>query len=73
MTAEEGAALLAENKALREALSAALERIAELERGRKGPPSFVKANRAKSRQEKRPRRKRQAEQNGSRKREAPAH
>jgi hypothetical protein len=54
MTAEEGAALLAENKALREevellreALSAALERIAELERGRRGPPSFVKASRAK--------------------------
>jgi transposase len=78
MTPEEEAALRAEVEALRqevevlrEALSAALERIAELERGRKGPPSFVKANRPRSTQEKRPRRKRKAEQNGSRKREAP--
>ena len=78
MTQEEEAVLLAENKALREEvvllreeLSAALERIAELERGRKGPPSFVKANRPKDAREKKPRRKRAAEQNGSRKRERP--
>ena len=71
MTLEEEAALLTENKALREELSAALERIAELERGRKGPPSFVKANRPKDAQEKKPRRKRAAEQNGSSKREKP--
>ena len=51
MTLEEEVALLrTENQELREELSAAGERIAELERGQKGPPSFVKANRAKSRQ-----------------------
>jgi len=78
MTQEEEAALRVEVEALREEvavlreeLSAAQELIAELQRGRKGPSSFVKANRAKSTQEKRPRRKRRAEQNGSRKREAP--
>jgi len=63
--------LRAEVQELREELAAAQERIAELERVRKGPPSFVKANRAKDAQEKKPRRKRAAEQNGSRKREKP--
>jgi len=67
---EEVALLRTENQELREELSAARERIAELERGQKGPPSFVKANRAKSRQVK-PRCKRVAEQNGSRKWEKP--
>ena len=52
MTLEEEVALLrTENQELREELSAARDRIAELERGRKGPPSFVKANRAKDAQE----------------------
>ena len=52
-------------------MAAAQERIAELERVRKGPPSFVKANRPRDAQERKPRRKRAAEQNGSRKREKP--
>jgi hypothetical protein len=72
MTLEEEVALLrTEVQELREELAAAQERIAELERGRKGPPSFVKANRSQGGQEKKPRRKRAAEHNGSRKRDKP--
>ena len=72
MTLEEEVVFLrAEVQELREELAAAQERIAELERGRKGPPSFVKANRPQDAQEQKPRRKRAAEQNGSRKREKP--
>jgi len=51
MLEEEVVFLRAEVQELREELAAAQERIAELERGRKGPPSFVKANRAKDAQE----------------------
>lgn len=72
MTLEEEVALLrTENQELREELAAVQERIAELERVRKGPPTFVKANRPRGGQEQKPRRKRGAEQNGSRKREKP--
>ena len=72
MTLEEEVVFLrAEVQALREELAAAQERIAELERVRKGPPSFVKANRPRDAQERKPRRKRAAGQNRSRKREKP--
>jgi len=62
MTLEEEVALLrTEIQELREELAAAQERIAELERVWKGPPSFVKAKRSQDAQEKKPRRKRGAE------------
>ena len=69
----------AENRALRQrvaeleaALELALERIGELEGQKRQPPPWVKANKPKKKaEEKRPRRKRTAEQNGVRRREEP--
>jgi transposase len=78
MTDEQAAALLAEvaelrreNARLTSALAEALERIEKLERGQKQTPEFVKPNRPKSAGEKRPRKKRAAEHNTSRKRMPP--
>ncbi|MEM4723930.1 MAG: IS66 family transposase [Candidatus Hadarchaeum sp.] len=82
---EEIAALRAENEALRtenevlrtqvgileEELKEAQERIAELERGKKGPPLWVKANKRRDRGPRAARRKRAAEKNHGRKRETP--
>jgi transposase len=84
-TEEENAGLRVENERLRQqvqdllgavaeheaALKAALERIEELEKGKKGPPSWVKANRPKAEGEKEPRRKREAKGNKARRREEP--
>jgi transposase len=47
------------------------QRIAELEQGQGGPPSFVKRNRAKSEEPKKPRRKRDRQHNHGRRRETP--
>lgn len=47
------------------------QRIAELEQGQGGPPSFVKRNRAKSEEPKKPRRKRDWRHNHGRRRETP--
>jgi transposase len=68
---QEVIALRAENAALRAELEAALKRIAELERGRKQPPSFAKPNKPKKAGAKAPRRKRKSEQNRARRRETP--
>jgi transposase len=57
--------------AVQEQLVVAEERIAELEAKKKGPPSFVKANKRQAEGPKRPRRKRKAEDNGARRRETP--
>ena len=65
------AALRVENAALRERIGELEQQIAELEgRGRRAP-SFVKPNRSKSGQAKKPRRKREAQHNRGRKREEP--
>jgi transposase len=69
---EELAQLRAENQGLREALSQALARIAELEKQKTPPPEFVKANvKKKAAQEKKPRTKRDAKHNHGRRRAAP--
>ena len=68
---EEVACLRAENTALREQLAAALARIAELEQQPRDPPPFVKPNRAKSTEPKRPRKKRAAQHNRGRRCELP--
>jgi len=68
---EENAQLIAEVARLGAALAEALERMEELERGQKQPPSFVKPNRPKPEGEKRPRKKRAAEHNTSRQRMTP--
>lgn len=47
------------------------QRVAELERHQGGPPSFVKANRAKAHSPKQPRRKRDPQHNHGRQREEP--
>lgn len=69
---EEITQLRAENQALQEHLRVALARIAELEK-QKAVPAFVKANAAKHREKrtKKERKKRKAEDNGVRRREAP--
>jgi hypothetical protein len=64
-------ALRAENAALRAELAAAQQRIAELEQGKKGRPSFAKANKPKKAGPKAPRRKREPEHNRARRRETP--
>jgi transposase len=64
-------ALRAENEALRERVGELERRIAELEERGRRPPSFVKPNRSKSEQVKKPRRKRAAQHNRGRKREVP--
>jgi transposase len=72
MTPEEEVAWLrAENTALREQLAAALARIAELEQQPRDPPPFVKPNRPKSTEPKRPRKKRAAQHNRGRRCELP--
>jgi len=63
---EENTHLIAEVVRLGAALAEALERIEELERGQKQPPSFVKPNRPKPEGEKQPRKKRDAKHNTSR-------
>jgi len=82
---EELEALRAENKELRQhiveltsalkefeaALKAAEQRIKELENKKKDPPSWVKANKPKREDEKKPRRKRKAEHNRARRRMEP--
>jgi transposase len=65
------AELLQRNEQLRTELQAALIRIAELEKGKTKPPSFVKTNRPPRSDPPEPRKKRAAEQNKSRKREEP--
>lgn len=67
----ENAALRVESAALRERIGELEQQIAELEGRRRGLPSFVKANRSKSAQGKKPRRKREAQHNKGRKREKP--
>ena len=57
-------------KELQEQLSRALSQIEELKKQGKEPPAFAKAN-VKKRQENKPRKKRQSEHNGARKRETP--
>lgn len=68
---EENARLVAEVERLSAALAKAVERIAELERGKKKRPEFVKPNRPQQKGEKPPRKKRAAEHNTSRKRMTP--
>jgi hypothetical protein len=73
MTWEEEVVLLrAENAVLRERIGELEQQIAELEERRRPLPSFVKPNRAKSAQAKKPRRKRDARHNKGRKREKAA-
>ena len=71
MPEEEVVSLRAENAALREQLAAALARIAELEQQPRDPPPFVKPNRPKSTEPKRPRKKRAAHHNRGRRCELP--
>jgi len=79
MTLEEEVVVLrAENQALRvqvaalqEELEAAQERIAELEEGKRRPPSWAKPDKRRSIGPRPPRRKRKAEYNRGRQREAP--
>lgn len=79
MTEEEAAQLRKENQELREALKetqellrVALARIEELEKQKTPPPAFVKANVKKpAPQEKKPRKKREAQYNRARKRSVP--
>src|SRR5436305_9099913 len=64
-------AMQAENQALQEQLAVAHQRIEELEK-QKTPPAFVKANVKKPKaEEKKPRKKRDAQYNHARRREAP--
>jgi transposase len=67
--AEEVVLLRAENAALRERIGELEQQIAELGERERRPPSFVKPNRSKSVQAKKPRRKRDARHNKGRKRE----
>jgi chromosome segregation ATPase len=53
---EENTALRQTVAGLREELAVAEERLAELERGKKGPPHFIKPNKAKGEGDKPPRR-----------------
>src|SRR5215469_14543525 len=65
-------ALQAENQALQEQLAAAQKRIEELEKQKTPPPAFAKANvKKKASSEKTPRKKREAQHNHGRRREAP--
>jgi transposase len=68
---EEVVSLRAENAALREQLAAALARIAVLEQQPRDPPPFVRPNRPKSTEPKRPRKKRAAHHNHGRRCELP--
>jgi hypothetical protein len=76
--ADENTRLVAENTQLRslvtqlqEQLTAAQARIAELEQQRQAPPPFVKPNKPKTNEPKRPRKKRASEHNHGRRREPP--
>jgi len=72
MTLEEEVVFLrAENAALRERIGELEQRIADLEERGRRPPDFVKPNRPKSGRAQQPRRKREAQHNKGRKREAP--
>jgi hypothetical protein len=72
MTLQEEVVLLrAENAVLRERIGELEQQIAELEARGRRLPSFVKPNRAKRAQAKKPRRKRDARHNKGRKREKP--
>src|SRR5713101_8889467 len=65
-------AMQAENQALHERLAVAQKRIEELEKQKTPPPAFVKANVAKpAAGEKKQRKKRDAQYNHARRREAP--
>lgn len=75
---EENARLRAENAELRalvtqlqEQLAAALARIAELEQQQRDPPPFIKPNKPARTEPKPPRKKRDAQHNQARRREAP--
>ncbi len=65
------AALQVENEQLREELEAVLGRVGELERGKRGRAVKVKPNRAPREGPRKPRKRRAAEHNTSRKRMAP--
>jgi hypothetical protein len=67
----ENAALAAQVAVLQQQLAAALARIAELEQQRPDPPPFVKPNRPKPDEPKRPRKKRAAHHNRGRRCETP--
>ncbi|MFZ5902361.1 MAG: IS66 family transposase [Chloroflexota bacterium] len=67
----ENARLVGEVERLSAALAEAVKRIEELEGGKKQTPGLVKPNRPKQEGEKRPRKKRAAEHNTSRKRMTP--
>lgn len=67
----ENAALTAQVAGLEQQLAAALARIAELEQQRHEPPPFVKPNRSKPDEPKRPRKKRAAQHNRGRRCETP--
>src|SRR5215212_6578188 len=76
--AEENTRLVAENTELRTLvtqlqgqLTAAQARIDELEQQRQDPPPFVKPNKPKTNEPKRPRKKRASEHNHGRRREPP--
>ena len=81
MTEEEAMQLRKENQELREALKqtqellrVALARIEELEKQKTPPPAFVKANVQKpAAEEKKPRKKREAQHNRARRRAMPTH
>jgi transposase len=65
-------AMQAENQALQEQLAVAHKRIEELKKQKTPPPAFVKANVVKPKaEEKKPRKKRDAQYNHARRREAP--
>jgi DNA repair exonuclease SbcCD ATPase subunit len=65
-------AMQAENQALHEQLAVAQQRIEELEKQKTPPPAFVKANVVKpAEEEKQQRKKRDAQYNHARRREAP--
>jgi len=65
-------AMQAENQALHEQLATAQQRIEELETQKTPPPAFAKANvKKKAASEKKPRKKREAQHNHGRRREAP--
>lgn len=67
----ENAALAAQVATLEQQLAAALARIAELEQQRHDPPPFVKPNKAKPDEPKRPRKKRAAQHHRGRRCETP--
>jgi Transposase IS66 family len=66
-------AMQAENQALHEQLTVAQKRIEELEKQKTLPPAFVKAHVVKPKAEQKKRKKREAQYNRARRREAPTH